>query len=90
VGRKFCRLPRSQYLTRLVRRRPDKEGAIMALLPAAQIDHDEQGWHVCQGDIRLDGLALPPLLERLTLTLAALESAADLDQPLRRDTDWPR
>jgi hypothetical protein len=63
------------------------EGAIMSLLPPAHIDHDGRGWHVRQGDIRLDGHALPPLLERLSLTVETLESTADLDQALRRDTD---
>ena len=59
----------------------------MALLPPADIDHDEHGWHVRQGDVQLEGRTLPPLLERLSLTMEALEITADLDQALRRDTD---
>jgi hypothetical protein len=59
----------------------------MALLPPPHIEHDERGWHVRQGDVQLEGRALPPLLQRLSLTMEALEITADLDQPLRRDTD---
>jgi hypothetical protein len=59
----------------------------MGLLPPAHIEHDERGWHIRQGDVQIEGRALPPLLERLSLTMEALEIATDLDQPLRRDTD---
>jgi hypothetical protein len=59
----------------------------MALLPPADIEHDERGWHVRQGEIQLEGSALPPLLDRLSLTLEALDISEDLDQALGRDTD---